>query len=55
MLCFHCKEQIEVGEAMKEQVIANHPRVFHPNCFNLYKEKVIKHYQTELQLVQSHL
>ena len=47
MLCKECKEQIEVGEAYREEIVANHPRYFHTGCFIAYKAKTVQHY-TEL-------
>ena len=56
MLCYHCKEQIEVGEAEDlPVVIAEKLRHFHVGHFQLYRQKVSSHYQEQLQLQQSQL
>lgn len=50
MICPHCKEQIEVGEAHEEAVIGEKTRYFHVGHLQLYKKATAEHYQLELQL-----
>ena len=51
MICPHCKEQIEVGEAHEEAEIGNRTRYFHVGHLQLYREATLAHYKEQLQLV----
>lgn len=51
MICPHCKEQIEVGDAKEEVVIGERTRYFHVGHYKLYQEATLAHYQEQLQAV----
>ena len=51
MICPHCKEQIEVGEAHEEAEIGNRIRYFHVGHLALYRQATLQHYQEQLRAV----
>ena len=50
MICPHCKEPIEVGEAHEETVIGERVRYFHVGHLKLYQQATLAHYQKQVQL-----
>lgn len=50
MLCKHCRDQIEVGEACVTEGVNGHTRYFHVGCHNTWKEAQAETHRTNKDL-----
>jgi hypothetical protein len=51
MLCKHCRDQIEVGEACVTEGVNGHTRYFHVGCHTIWKQaqEVVRQADNDLQ------